>query len=265
VTANALLGPPLRLYLRGYRDYAETSAGTVHRREMPHGGIVLILGLGDELGITDPRQPRAGTVRVSSFVAGLYDSYVVTSSRGLSSGIQLSLDPVGAHLILGVPMAEVANRIVPLPDLLGRSADTLAERLAGTSDPAGRAAIVDGFLHRRLASARPAAPQVVHAWRRLVQTHGGTGVAALADELGWSRRHLVGRFREQVGLPPKTVARILRFERAYGYAGRPGVSWARVAYECGYADQAHLIREFREFTGATPGEVAAVREWIEPA
>ena len=254
----------LRPYVRSYWDYSETTAGTVHRREMPHGGVVLILGLGEELGVTDPRQPST-PARVTSFVAGLYDSYVVTSSRGLSSGIQLNLDPVGAYLILGVPMAEVANRIVALPDLFGRSASTLAERLADAPDAAARAAVVDGFLHRRLAAARPAAPQVVHAWRRLVETHGGTGIGALADEVGWSRRHLVGRFREQVGLPPKTVARILRFERAYGHVDRPGVSWTRVAHECGYADQAHLIREFREFTGATPGEVAGVREWIEPA
>jgi AraC-like DNA-binding protein len=255
----------LRPFVRGYWDYSETSAGTLHRREMPHGGIVLVVGLGEELGITDPRQPGAGPARVTSFVAGLHDSYVVTSSRGLSSGIQFNLDPVGAHLILGVPMAEVANRIVALPDLLGRAADRLAERLAEAPDATARAVVVDGFLHRRLATARPAAPEVVHAWRRLVETNGGTAVAALADELGWSRRHLVGRFREQVGLPPKTVARILRFERAYRYVDRPGVSWTRVAHECGYADQAHLIREFREFTGATPGAVAAVREWIEPA
>jgi AraC-like DNA-binding protein len=78
-------------------------------------------------------------------------------------------------------------------------------------------------------------------------------VASLAGRLGWSRKRLAARFNEHVGLPPKTVARIARFDRARTLAEPPRrPDWTRLAAECGYYDQSHLIKEFRAFTGRTP-------------
>ena len=83
-------------------------------------------------------------------------------------------------------------------------------------------------------------------------------VGALAQEVGWSRRHLVTRFRQQVGLPPKTIARVVRFEGLLRrVAGTGGAAWSRIAAECGYYDQAHMNRDFREFAGTTPTEYLA--------
>ncbi|HET7572796.1 MAG TPA: helix-turn-helix transcriptional regulator [Gaiellaceae bacterium] len=89
------------------------------------------------------------------------------------------------------------------------------------------------------------------ALRRLRESHGRARIGALAAELGWSRRRIVERFRDEVGLPSKAVARVLRFERARSLAGT--MSWGEVAYVCGYADQSHLIAEFRRIAGGTPG------------
>jgi transcriptional regulator GlxA family with amidase domain len=78
-------------------------------------------------------------------------------------------------------------------------------------------------------------------------------VGELAEELGWSRKRMAARFRAEIGLPPKTVARLLRFENARALAqseARP--DWARIAVECGYYDQSHLINDFRAVTGVTP-------------
>ena len=113
--------------------------------------------------------------------------------------------------------------------------------------------LLDELFASRLADAPPASPGVVWAWRRLVQTNGAVRIGELTQELGWSRKRVVARFREEIGLPPKTAARLLRFERARELAEaaqRP--DWARVAVEAGYYDQSHLINEFREVTGRTP-------------
>ena len=99
-----------------------------------------------------------------------------------------------------------------------------------------------------------------HAWWRLVSTHGAASVEALAAEVGWSRRHLFARFREQTGLPPKVFARILRFQRAATLmAAAEGPSLCEIALDCGYYDQAHLNRDFRAFAGRTPTELMAAR------
>ena len=80
----------------------------------------------------------------------------------------------------------------------------------------------------------------------------------LADEIGCSRRYLVAGFREHVGVTPKLLARILRFQRAVGMMEEP-LSWAEISLACGYYDQAHLIRDFKQFTGSAPGEFARRR------
>ena len=83
-------------------------------------------------------------------------------------------------------------------------------------------------------------------------------VSQLAHELGWSRKRIVARFREEIGLPPKATARLLRFDRAQALAeGVERPDWTRIAVECGYYDQSHLINEFRAIAGVTPAAFAA--------
>jgi len=96
---------------------------------------------------------------------------------------------------------------------------------------------------------------VLFAWRRLRETHGAIPIAALTDELGWSRKHLANRFQDCIGLAPKTLARILRFRKAADHLSAAGLTcWSEFAVDAGYYDQAHLIREFRQLAGMTPVE-----------
>ncbi len=77
-------------------------------------------------------------------------------------------------------------------------------------------------------------------------------VAGLADEVGWSARHLTARFRAETGLRPKEAARVIRFDRARRRLSPTGRSLADLAAETGYFDQAHLAREFRTLAGCSP-------------
>ncbi len=78
-------------------------------------------------------------------------------------------------------------------------------------------------------------------------------IAMLGEELGWSPKRLIARFREQVGLPPKQVARLLRFQRVTNlFLATETPNWGALARQCGYYDQSHLIHEFQRFAGDTP-------------
>lgn len=165
--------------------------------------------------------------------------------------MQFDLEPPAARALLGVPAGELAHRTVALEDLLGVDAARLAERLHAAPDAKGRFAVLDEVLLRGVARARkPARPDVERAWALLRATGGRIRVEALARELGCTRRHLARRFAEDVGVSPKVAARIMRFEAARGRLG--SVSLARLAAEHGFADQAHLTREFRALAGAPP-------------
>ena len=158
--------------------------------------------------------------------------------------------------LLGVPADALASKVVGLGDLLGARARELEERLACARSWPERFAALDEVLARKLAPA-PFAPEIAWAWRRLGAAHGQLPIGALATEIGWSRRHFGERFRAEIGLAPKTAARVLRFERAQSlFAVREPKGIGAVAAASGYADQSHLTREWVALSGSTP------RAWL---
>jgi AraC-like DNA-binding protein len=254
--------PALRSFVLRYCGYREEAADAVRRRQVPWGGVVLILGFDRPLRLW-PGKPVAGDaapvaagaagLSLTSFAAGLHDVPVFTEHCGGQYGLQVDLTPLGAYRLLGLPMAELANMIVDLADLPDGRLASLADRLGGLACWADRFALLDRVLGGWAEQGPDPCPGVSWAVERLSATGGGIPVSGLAGELGWSRRHLTARFRQQVGLPPKSFARVVRFSRAVELLGRSdGLSWAEVALACGYYDQAHLNRDFRALAGCSP-------------
>lgn len=247
--------PALAEVVLGYLGYDERLAGPVRRRELPAARVTLIVNLGPPLRVEHPLGTATLVPSGGGFASGLHERYAVSETDGAQRGVEVLLDPLGVGRVLGWPAAELAGRVVDLGDLLGPAAGELAERLAESPDWAGCFAFVNRLFRARL-DRRPAAvpsPVVAAAWGRLRGTGGEVAIGALAAELGCSRGHLSARFREEVGVGPKAVARLLRFRRAVAAldgGGRP--SMAALAADCGYYDQAHFGNEFARFSGASP-------------
>ncbi|OKI18511.1 hypothetical protein A6A25_39830 [Saccharothrix sp. CB00851] len=179
---------------------------------------------------------------------------------GPSRGITIAMTPVGAYALFGLPLRELANAAVGLDDLLGARARLLTERIAEAPDWPARFRLLDDHLAARVRHGPVLTRQVHGAWQRLTASAGRLRVDALADEVGWTRHHLAARFREQIGLPPKAIARVARLHHAVSLMTRAAPpAWADVAQACGYADQSHLNRDFRALTGCTPTEFLAER------
>jgi AraC-like DNA-binding protein len=245
--------PSLRRFVGRYWGYRARPGIPERRRESLSADVVLILGLDTELGVVDRRQPGERAPRYRSFVGGPDDACPVIEHDGEMAGVQVDLTPLAARMIFREPMHGLAREIVRLEDLLGPDAGRLEERLHAATSWNERFDLVEDVLARRLDAATPPPADVEWAWRRLNATHGQLTVTELAAELRCSRKHLASRFREHVGLPPKLVARMLRFRRAADLLlERPELSLADVAFACGYYDQAHLDRDFRDFAQTTP-------------
>jgi AraC-like DNA-binding protein len=224
--------------------WEQTRGSPSEMREVPFPGVPLILNLGPAWEIDEGR--------VASFVAGLGTSASTVRGTATWSCIELRLTPHGAYRLLGLPMSQLTNRAVELENVVPEARE-LEGRLRDAQGWTTRFDLVDEFLLCRLADSRPVHPGIEWSWRHLYETHGQASIGAMTEELGWSHRRLIDRFREQIGLTPKTVARVMRFDRATAALRDPtGRSLAEIAYECGYADQAHLTREFREFAGLSP-------------
>jgi AraC-like DNA-binding protein len=249
---SAAPGRPLHGLVSRYCGYVEDAPQPRRRIEIPSPDVTLILSLGPRI---DVGYPHLGTRRdgLGCFVAPMHDTWAQTSFSGRQEGIEVNMSPLALRMLLGVPMHEIANRVIGLPDLIGRDADLLVERLAGLSAWEDRFTVLDEVLAERLREAAAPSPSIAWAWRRLRASAGGVAVSALAQEIGCSSRHLVAGFREHVGLPPKRVARILRFQRVVGLLEQAdGQGLGDIAASCGYADQPHLNRDFRAFAGASP-------------
>jgi AraC-like DNA-binding protein len=247
--------PSLRGDVASYIGYVEDTDRPLRRREVATTDVTLIISFGPTLDVLDLDGSGA---RHTSFVAGLSDAPVLIEHAGIQHGIEVNLTPLGARRLLGVPMHELTNRVVALDDLLG--ADLLVERLSEATSWSAQFDLLDAALARRLAETPAPAPEVAWAFGRLRASSGAAPVTALAGELGWSRRRLVDAFRDQVGLPPKLLARILRFERVVArLRAEDPERWTDVAYDAGYYDQAHFNRDFREFAGVTPSAFLASR------
>jgi AraC-like DNA-binding protein len=161
---------------------------------------------------------------------------------------------LGAHVaVLGVPATAIAGRVVALEDVWGdAAARRLCDRLADARDMVGAAAVLDRAIAERvaLASERRGRAQLALDSAALLTS---ANVNTVASKLGVSDRQLRRVFRETIGMSPKRFARLARFHHALGSAcGHKHASWANIAADSGYYDQAHLIAEFREITGATP-------------
>jgi AraC-like DNA-binding protein len=245
--------PLLSRYIRHYVGYHETTRAPMRRIEAPHDSTVLIFNLGPRLGIEAPQGPRPYAEHHRSFFAALHETFVVTETPGTQRGVEVKLTPLGAYRFLGRPQGALANSVVALDDLFGADADRFVDRLQETPEWEDRFALVDGFIAARIAASATPAPEVAHAWRRLEAAHGNLAIGDLARDLGWSRKRLIDRFRAQTGLAPKAAARVLRFHQATSLLdAEADLSWVEIAHACGYYDQAHFIRDFRQFAGRTP-------------
>jgi AraC-like DNA-binding protein len=224
----------------------------MRRVEPAVAAIPVIVSLGPQIEVDGSTH--------TSFVAGLGDLPSCTEHGGHQLGIQIDLSPLAARMLLGAPMHELANRVVALEDVLGPGLGWLIERLQEAPTWDARFELLDDALARRVDRALAPPPAVTWAWGLLQASHGRLPVNGLAAALGCSPRYLTLQFREHLGLPPKTLARVLRFQHALSLLERDdGARFAEIAEGCGYYDQAHLNRDFRAFAGAAPGDFLARR------
>ncbi|WP_437326313.1 helix-turn-helix domain-containing protein [Sorangium sp. So ce381] len=252
--------PLLRGAVQSYSSYEELhTVSTEEHFLLPDANIDLVFNCGDAR-----LEGRDGRLRPLPpvFVIGARDESTRMVSRGLSrvlgvrfhpwhalSLLEHEADVRGCCTIVGSGLHALSQRVGPLLE-------------SGDHDAALR--LVEGWLLARRRVARRAEATVEAAGLELYASNGGARVGALAERLGLSVRQLERQFKRAAGLSPKVLARLIRFSRATERLELdPGVSLTALAFELGYADQAHFIREFRAFTSMSPGAYAGEvrRRW----
>nr|WP_323137934.1 AraC family transcriptional regulator [Nocardia sp. alder85J] len=243
--------PRLRRYVRGYDGYLLRGFEPGVHIGMPSTTLTVIVTIDEPIDMPLSPHPAQPAGRWNALASGLTTRPALIAHRGYQHGVQLALTPLGSRALFGRPAAELGSWLVDLTDLLGARAVELRERLAATGDWARRFAVLDEILLRRVDDIE-LDPNLHCAWRLLTDPARRRPVAAVADEIGWSRRNLAIRFGSEFGITPKDADRLTRFERSHLLLRRPGAAIAAVAAAAGYYDQAHMAREWREMAGLPP-------------
>ena len=246
---------PLRAVVAEHHGYRQRGMPPARHLGLPSPWLTLIFTLDEPLHVARHPDPQQAPGQYLALLGGLHTTPAVIAHDGAQSGVQLQVSPLATRALLGLPAGELAGLDLPATDLLGRLGADLPEQLQAAGSWAARFRLLDDRLGRLVDPDRtPPPPEVRRAWRVLRASGGTARIADVAREVGWSERHLAARFRTEIGLTPKAAARVIRYDRARRMV--PGTPAAVVAATCGYADQAHLVREFVSFTGLGP------RAWL---
>ncbi|MDF1606540.1 AraC family transcriptional regulator [Nocardioides sp. YIM 152315] len=243
---GAVIHPALAPYVASVTAYdVDLGAPGVHRG-LPGTTLTFVLPIGEPLDVGWRGRPESRAARWST-LSGLHAHPAEIHHDGHQVGVQLAVTTAGARVLFGLPAAALAGAIVELDDVAPALRD-LPERLDGC--PAGsREWVVEQTLLGQLARLDAHEPRA-EVGRALARLTRGATVQDVADDVGYSRRHLGTLVRRECGLTPQEVRRVGRFERSRALLGR--VPLAEAAQRCGYADQAHLTREWVDLAGCPP-------------
>jgi AraC-like DNA-binding protein len=243
----------------GLMEWNERETGPFRAERPPRASLARHLDCvwADRSSRDDPLLPDAAVELVWSgtglFVRGADTHAHAVGSFPERTFVVVRFRPGAAAAVLGLHGAELANARVGVSVLWGRAEmDRLESRLAACASPAEAATFLEDVVAARVRELPDPAVEAVVAELR----SRDVGVAHLAERIGLSERQLLRRCRDALGYGPKTLGRILRFQRFLA-ALRSGAGLAELAAHAGYADQPHLTRECVRLAGVTPAALRA--------
>ena len=275
--------PRLRDYVLGYFASEGFLPRPLHERHLPLREVAIVLNFAAPHRIVDALDPKCRTEHRNAWIVALQHRHQIREAVGTRDFMVIRLTPIGAQILLGMPMDLLTDHTLALEDVDSRFSRLLTARAEATYDWAARFDIVENILAARLATAPSPPAALLYSWRMLQGSPNHVDLARLPGELGCSRRHLIAQFHKYFGMTPKMVARISRFHLAVAVVHRLGrrgawpydegkpyldcatadidrsvaptaIRWTDLALDCGYYDQSHLINEFRSFSGLSPLE-----------
>lgn len=217
-------------------------------RILPDGCVELILNFGSRF--RELRDDGREEIQPHFFLVGQMTRPMLITSSGQVELIGIRFHPGGTLPFFKNPMNELTNQTIEISALSPSFESELASQLGAKSTLSQKVRRLEVMLESRLSSRASSTISLVVS--EIVARFGQFTVDEISDAAGLSSRQLERRFLTEVGLTPKLLCRVLRFQQVFRAMDRNDAGWAAVATDCGYYDQAHLIRDFQQFAGQAP-------------
>ena len=249
------LRPWVSLYWTIYGDIdscAEISTQTLY----PCSNCSVVFQLGESVDVLDGSGATRSRPRI--FAKGHFQTPFTLRFVGRFALAGIEFQRGKAHLFLRDSERIIQNRFAELEGLYGRAGERLSERLeeAGIGSP--RRSVIPKLFDEFLLNYKPVETEldkiIGAAVESIIASTGNTSIATVASDVSMSVRQLQRQFKHRLGYSPRYFSRLIRFRSLIRKRrSNPYSTWPQLAYECGYFDQAHMIREFNSFTGGPPG------------
>lgn len=211
----------------------------------------LIFYLRDRVASFSHVSHNASTLPRSIFVGPQLSRVDLTLGHDVTV-VNVVFQPCGMHRLLGLPMHEMINRYFESSQILGKELGSLTDHLGELEEPDEIASEIQTYFLTRATKLKQPLP-MDKALAQWVNFGKAISVDTLASYACLGVRQLERNFQNRIGMGPKEFTKLVRFSRAWRMRElSPGISWGAIAYACGYADQMHMIRDFKHFSGATP-------------
>lgn len=247
----------LAAFIKCYWTLSAPASSTEERqRIVPDGCMEMIFHSGDLYrqylpDATAILQPRY-------FVFGQITQPLEIAATGATKIFAVRFHPEGFLPFIQMPIQEMDNKAVDLTHLFGTEGKLLGEKIVGEQTVATQIKLVEDFLLQQIKNPLTIDRIAASSVQALLELKGQLSVDALADQIQVHRRQLERKFATVIGLSPKQLAKIIRLQAALKMMQEKKFTHlTELAYENGYFDQAHFIKDFKEFTGVTPGEFYA--------
>ena len=230
---------------------SEQQGSHTAERILPDGCTEMVFNLAEPF---EQHRPDGSAERQPlTLLAGQMQQPLLIAPTGRVQLMGVRFWPGGAYSFLMVPQTEITGRVIALDAILGSLARELQSRIAEASSSAAAVKHVETALLARLKQSASRDEAVLSATGLILRSGGRLSIRRLAERIGINARTLDRRFNTVVGLTPKALCRIVRFQQVFKMIQPGGVhDWARLAADCGYYDQPHFIREFKAFAGREP-------------
>jgi len=253
---------PLSKFVECFWALESDVPSTQPERILPDGCVELILNFGAQFSQHDDGRLR---LQPRSLLVGQMTGPVLISPTGPVQLIGIRFHPGGTLPFFRLPLHELTDEVVDLGSLSSKLERELLSVTSQSPLLTEKVNAVEVFLTNQLLNTKENSWLMMLA-ARIVDSGGLVAVDRLASDAGISSRQLERRFLREVGLGPKMLARIIRFQQVFRAVEQCNSAWAEVAIACGYYDQAHLIRDFNQFARQTPAVLfsnqSAFTEWF---
>lgn len=245
--------PPLSQFVEFFFYYEGYQAAHTMEKLLPDGSVDLLIDLTETpKKLFQSEEGHSFTTLKRSWISGMKTDYILIDAA-VSQMIGVHFRPGGCYPFVDFPMEELNNLTIELDTIWGREIHILREALLCQPTAEIKFAFLENFLLQKGKNRMENHLLVHYSVGQLLQAPQQWTIRRLSEKTGVSSKHLISLFKKYVGLSPKLFSRVQKFQQVIRLiADHRKVDWAQLAYECGYFDQAHFIREFRDFSGINP-------------